>query len=107
MYIEDSWTDPLVAESRIIYNNARDGGGGGIMWERTPPTLLQNVVMKFNSAQYGNNMASGIARLLSTLKNNVMLTTDESCQSRQGYCHQHDVSPFCANDSETSCWLDE
>ena len=72
LYIEDCWQVPLVADSRIVYNNARDGGGGGIMWERTPPTMLQNVVIDFNTAQYGAQMASGIAKLVTNLANDIM-----------------------------------
>ena len=76
-YIEDSWNEPLIAGSRIVYNNARDGGGGGILWERTPPTLLQNVVIKFNTAQYGSQMASGIAKLLTNLQYDLLTTNTD------------------------------
>jgi len=68
IYIEDAWQPPLLENTIITSNTARDGGGGGIMWERTPPRQLGHNVIARNVAQYGNNIASGIAKLITPLK---------------------------------------
>ena len=72
LYVEDTLTVPLIENTAIVQNKAVDGGGGGVMWIATPPTEIGNVRIHNNQAQYGNNIASGIVALLTSVQGAIM-----------------------------------
>lgn len=74
IYVEDSWETALIENSIITLNVARDGGGGGILWIRTPPEQLGGVLLENNIAQYGNNIGSGIGKLITDTSFSILTT---------------------------------
>ena len=91
LYLIEILSRPEIQNDLIKDNTARDGGGGGLLWDKQQPLLLrteieQNVhrlqddVMSMfsgNVAQYGSQIASGIVALTSTmpLARNAFLNT--------------------------------
>jgi hypothetical protein len=81
LYLIEILSRPEIQNDLIKDNTARDGGGGGLLWDKQQPLLLrteieQNVhrlqddVMSMfsgNVAQYGSQIASGIVALTSTM----------------------------------------